>query len=270
MKNITVAKSWNELNDWQKEEIAHLYLNSDPENFEGVYLQMIFILFQKKKGFFAKLKLLWLLRNIHISSLEPFARFLLESTNFYSFPEINYRKGFKFWKKNNLLKPADRLGNIVIKHFSVIDTFFDVYDRDKSEINLRRFVASLYRIKDDFDELDLPEVANSTDKISIKKMETIALAYKFTRLHIWEKFPIVFPKPPEEKTEKELKPIFKKKEQKYMPFEKIIVGLAMDELQPLGKKQDINKTRIYEFLGVLTESIIYHKEKQKQYEKAGK
>ena len=257
MKNITVAKSWSELNDWQKEEISHIYLNSDPENFEGSYLQMIFILFQKKKSFFAKLKLLWLLRNIPISSLEPFARFLLETTNFYSFPEI---KGLK--------KPSDRLGNIIIKHFSVIDTFFDAYDRDKSEINLRRFVASLYRIKDDFDELDLPEVANITDKISIKKMERIALSYKFTRLHIWEKFPIVFPKPPEEKTENELKPIFKKKEQKYMPFEKIIVGLAMDELQPIGKKQDINKTRIYEFLGVLTESIIYHKEKQKAYDKA--
>lgn len=268
MKNITVAKSWSELNKWQKEEIAHLYLNSDPENFEDSYLQMIFILYQKKKGFFAKLKLLWLLRNIPISSLEPFARFLLETTSFYSFPEIKYRKGWKFWKERKLIKPSDRLGNIVIKHFSVIDTFFDTYDRNKIEINLRRFVASLYRIKEDFDELDLPEVAKITDKLSLKKMESIALAYKFTRLYIWEKFPIVFPQPPEEKGEKELKPVFKKKEQKYVPFEKIIVGLAMDELQPLGKKQDINKTRIYEFLGVLTESIIYHKEKQKAYDKA--
>jgi hypothetical protein len=255
-KKITVAKSWNELNQWQKEEIAHLYLHADPEKFEGAYLQMIFILFQKKKGFFAKLKMLRILRNISINDLEPFARFLLETTDFYSFPEIE-----------KLLKPADRLGNITIKQFSVIDTFFDVYFKDKSEMNLRRFVASIYRIQEDFDELDLPKVAKITDKISIKKMESIALAYQFTRLLIWKKYPVVFPKPTQEAEEKELQPVFKKKEQEYIPFEKIITGIAMDELQPLGKKQDVNKTRIYEFLSVLSESILYHKEQQKAYEK---
>ncbi|MDR2205751.1 MAG: hypothetical protein LBE36_06325 [Flavobacteriaceae bacterium] len=256
-KKITVAKSWSELNQWQREEIAHLYLHVDPEKFEGAYLQMIFILFQKRDKFFAKLRLFSLLRNVPISSLEPFARFLIETTDFYSFPEI---KG--------LIKPSDRLGNITIKQFSVIDTFFDAYSKDKTELNIRRFTASLYRIKEKFDELDLPKVAEITDKISVKKMESIALAYQFTRMLIWDKYPVIFPKPKQETEEEKLKPIFKKKEQQYIPFEKIITGIAMDELQPLGKKQDVNKTRIYEFLSVLSESILYHKEKQKAYDKA--
>jgi hypothetical protein len=37
----------------------------------------------------------------------------------------------------------------------------------------------------------------------------------------------------------------------------------MDELQPLGKKQDIDKVRIYEFLSVLSETILYHRAKNK-------
>ena len=37
--------------------------------------------------------------------------------------------------------------------------------------------------------------------------------------------------------------------------------MAMDELQPLGKKQDADQVRVYEFLGVLSESILFHKAK---------
>ena len=43
--NITVAKSWNQLNDWQVAEIAHLYLNTPVEDFADAYLKMIFIIY---------------------------------------------------------------------------------------------------------------------------------------------------------------------------------------------------------------------------------
>ena len=77
---------------------------------------------------------------------------------------------------------------------------------------------------------------------------------------------IVFPAPKEEE-EEEFKPIFTKKNQPYVPFDKVIVGMSMDELQPLGKKQDVNDVRIYEFLSVLSESILYHREKAKANER---
>ena len=67
--------------------------------------------------------------------------------------------------------------------------------------------------------------------------------------------------------EEEFKPIFTKKNQPYVPFDKVIVGMSMDELQPLGKKQDVNDVRIYEFLSVLSESILYHREKAKANER---
>ena len=48
--NITVAKSWSQLNDWQVAEIAHLYLNTPVEDFADAYLKMIFIVFQKSQN----------------------------------------------------------------------------------------------------------------------------------------------------------------------------------------------------------------------------
>jgi len=99
-----------------------------------------------------------------------------------------------------------------------------------------------------------------TDQIPEKQMEAIALAYLFTRKYIEDKFKIVFPKKETEEKEK-LQPVFKKKDEEVIPFDKALVAMAMDELQPLGKKQDINNVRIYEFLSVLSESILYHKRK---------
>ena len=84
-------------------------------------------------------------------------------------------------------------------------------------------------------------------------------------MHIQDLFPIVFPKKKEEDEEEELKPVFKKKEEKYVPFDRAVLAMAMDELQPLGKKQDINQVRIYEFFSVMSESIIMNKAKQEAH-----
>lgn len=252
-KNIKVARSWGELNEWQLQEIAHLYLNTSVEEFEGAYLKMIFILFQRKKGFWANLRLSWILKEIPITKLSKHSKFLLEQTSLHSFPSIS-----------GLVKPADRIGNITSKHYSVCDAFFHQWEEDKSEINLRRFVASLYRLEDKFDELKMPEVSKITDTLSHKERQRIALAYKFVRIYIWEKYPVIFPKPKEKNTEEEkLSPTFGKKEQKYTPFDKVIMGLVYDEDKPLGIKKEANDTRIYEFLNILTESILRYKEKER-------
>lgn len=112
-KHITVASSWEELNTWQLEEIVNLYLNYNDDNFSESYLKMIFILFQKKKGFWSSLKLQWLLRIVPISTLSEFGKFLLEPPKLHSFPDIP-----------GLKKPADRLGDLSIKQFSFMDQFF--------------------------------------------------------------------------------------------------------------------------------------------------
>lgn len=253
LHEINVASSWQELNKWQLCQIAHQYFISKPETFDDNYRKMIFILFQKKNTILHRIRLYWLINQTSIINLEPFARFLTSDLSYHVFPAI---KG--------LIKPSPRLANITVKQFSIVDSLYHRLEQTKNDLDLRRFVASLYRVKEEFDELDLPAVAKITDKLSQKERELIALAYNFTRMHIWRSFPIVFPKP---KKESQINPSFAVNNV-YTSFEKIMVGLAMDELQPLGKKQDINNVRIYEFLNVLTESIIRHREKQRLYEKS--
>lgn len=251
-RNITVAKSWNQLNDWQLSEIAHLYLNCKTEDFEKAYEKMVFILFQKEFTQKGRKFLRELVSEVPFSELEFHARFLVKTTDLYKFPSIP-----------GLIKPADRLQNITIRQFSVIDNFFFAWNKNRSLLNLKRLVATLYRTSDKYDDLDLPKVARYTDKLSEKQMESIALAYLFTRRHIEKKFPVVFPEPKPESESEKFKPTFKKKDTDYVVFDKVIVGMAMDELQPLGTKQEINEVRIYEFLSVLSETMLYHKAKNK-------
>lgn len=258
--NIKVVTSWRELNDWQLEEIAHLYLNTSVEDFENAYFKMILILFQRKNTFWAKLRLHRIIRQIPFSTLAKYGSFLIEKTDFHTFPEI---KG--------LIKPADRIANLTAKHYSVCDAFFDAWEKAPSELNLRRFVASLYLLPSAnsnqpsvFDELLLPKIAEITDKISPKKRARIALAYKFTRFHIYEKYPIIFPKK-KENEDNSFQPLFQKKEPKYISFDKVINSLVFSEEQPLGTKQEADNTRVYHFLNILTESIIRHREKEKMY-----
>ncbi|TLX23434.1 hypothetical protein FE904_22000 [Chryseobacterium indologenes] len=55
--NITVARSWNQLNDWQLQEIAHLYTNTSVEDFAAAYADMILIVYQKAPDLKARLHL---------------------------------------------------------------------------------------------------------------------------------------------------------------------------------------------------------------------
>src|SRR5699024_10591148 len=114
---------------------------------------------------------------------------------------------------------------------------FHNWQEKQSHLALRRFVASLYRIDQrywitklirknfytaaEFHSQMLPSISEITDKLSVKEMEAIAFIYSNTRRYIWDRYPVIFPKPPEEK-EDELKPNFRKKDV-YTPFKKIIV-----------------------------------------------
>lgn len=249
--NITVARSWNQLNDWQLQEIAHLYLNTPVEDFAEAYIKMILIVFQKSAELKDRLQLKRLTREIPITELEKHTRYLKEKNDLYRFPEIP-----------GLIKPADRIENISARQFSTIDTYFFKWNKDRTLLNLKRLVATLYRLREQYDDLDLKNVAIISDKISVKQMEAIALVYMFSRRNIEESFPIVFPKNDQTEEEK-LQPVFKKKDNAIVPFDRALLAMAMDEIQPLGKKQDINNVRIFEFLSVMSESIVIHKAKQK-------
>jgi len=249
-KHITIASSWGELNTWQLEEIVNLYLNYNEDNFSESYLKMIFILFQKKKGFWSSLKLQWLLRNVPISTLSEFGKFLLEPPKLHSFPDIS-----------GLKKPADRLGDLSIKHFSFMDQFFYNWMENKSETYLRALVASIYRLGDTFDEQNLPVISKFTDKLKKKQWQVIGITYMSCFNHLCEQFPVIYPKSKQPADAPKKKP-------KHTPFSEIIISIVMgDEQQPLGNLHESNSTRIYEFMNVFSKIIIKQEKLAQEYAK---
>ncbi|MGD1319519.1 hypothetical protein [Chryseobacterium sp. 2R14A] len=245
--NITVAKSWQELNEWQLQEIVELYLNHFDKTPEKAFEKMVLILFQKKKGFWYRLKLWKIIKQVPISTLAEFGEFLLQPPKLHAFPELK-----------NLFKPADRLGDLSIKQFSFMDQFFYSWMETKNDKLLRALCATIYRLTPEFDEQKLPDIANQTDKLTRKQRQVIGFAYMSCYHHIAETFPVVFPKPKEKKEEQDQeKPKVKPKHQ---PFSEIVLNIVMnEETQPLGNLHESNETRIYEFMNVLTKIIIKNK-----------
>lgn len=252
MKNITVATSWAELSAWQLQEIVDLYLNFSEENFKKSFDQMIIILFQKKKGFWNRLQLRKLLFKVPISELHQFGQFLLEPPKLHKFPQFDC-----------LIKPADRLGDITVKHFSFMDQFFNTWMDTKSDKFLRALCASVYRLSKNFDEQDLPLIAKYTDKLSRKQRQVIGFTYMSCYHHITDTFETVWPKPKVKEGEENAKV----KKTTYKPFSEVILNVAMNDKQPLGNLHSANDTRIYEFLNVLTKILIQLKEDEKNARK---
>ncbi len=248
--NITVATKWSELNLWQLEEISYLFFHTKECNFDKHFFEMVKILFQKNKNIRGKFRISRLYGQVPYSTLAEYGTFLQEIPDLYRFPKIK-----------KLSKPGDRLNNLSIKQFSVADALYYEWRTTENEIKLRQLVASLYTFKSGFDKLRLPEVANITDKIPLKRMYAIGMTYLSVRHYIFSKFTKVFPKP-KENADSELMPNFRKKE--YTPFSKIITTMAMDERQPLGNLAECNKTLLYDFLNTLEESIIRVERENKQ------
>ena len=241
--NIKIASSWSELNEWQLGKISKILLNTKEETFNVDFLKMALILFQGKNTFWSRLKVWRITRLLPADVLKSFSKFLLdEEPQIHEFPEIE-----------GLIKPANRLGDITIKQFSIIDTLYYQWDKKKDELSLQLFIASLYRLHPIFDRQDMPKVADISDLISDDKRHHIALAYKSSRLYISNRYPIIFPKPrPQEEVDT---PSFRKKGH-YTPFSKVINSVAMEEPQPLGNFHECNVTLIYDFMDVFTELLI--------------
>lgn len=239
---ITVPTRWSELNEWQLEEIATRYL-SDKEMTEEDIFHIVRVLFQKSKRIRDELTMRKVFRIVPFSTLVTYAEFLNQMPDLSVFPCL---------KEYKIQKPGDRMNDISIKQFSVVDTIFNKWITTKSEVYLKQLVASLYRIGK-FDVLKLPEVADKVEYVPIKKLYVIAMTYLSVRNYITEQFPRVFPKYKTTDEEK-LKPIFRRNT--YTPFSKVITAMAMDERQPLGTLHECNNTLIYDFFNTLEESII--------------
>lgn len=244
--NITIPQTYEELSEQQRGALCRILLTLD--NTEKTPLRIIQILLSH----LPKRTEQQLLLQVPFTVLWQYAEPFLTTEKLYHFREVT-----------KMVAPAPRLANLTIKQFSVADSLYYRLrlSQYQDELLLRQLMASLYNFAHQpFDVLNLPQVAEHTDKAAITTAYEVAFAYTCCREYIINRFPKVFSSPsPSQRGET---PVFRK-EAAYTPFSKIISVMAMDKHQPLGNWHQCNATRVYDFFEVLTESILQAEQRAK-------
>ena len=244
--NITIPQTYEELSEQQRGALCRILLTLD--NTEKTPVRIIQILLSH----LPKRTQQQLLLQVPFTVLWQYAEPFLTTEKLYHFREVT-----------KMVAPAPRLANLTIKQFSVADSLYYRLrlSQYQDELLLRQLMASLYNFAHQpFDVLNLPQVAEHTDKTPITTAYEVAFAYTCCREYIISRFPKVFASP--SSTQRGENPVFRK-EAAYTPFSKIISVMAMDKHQPLGNWHQCNATRVYDFFEVLTESILQAEQKAK-------
>lgn len=245
--DITIPQTYEELNKQQRGALCRILLTLD--NTEETPLGIIKVLISHLPNRTQQ----QLLQEVPFTALWQYAEPFLTTEKLYHFREVT-----------KMIAPAPRLANLTIKQFSVADSIYYRLrlSQYQDELLLRQLMASLYNLpQTPFDVLNLPQVAEHTDKATIATAYEVAFAYTCCREYIIGKYPKVFSSP--SSSQRGEKPVFRK-ETAYTPFSKIISVMAMDKHQPLGNWHQCNATRVYDFFEVLTESILQAEQKEKK------
>lgn len=258
---LTLATSWSELSAWQKKELSYVVLSSDFSSEKTSVLSLLRLFVMRKNTLWERF--LWhrLMHQVPVSVLLPFLEKLLQQADLHTFPNISKK----------LKTPGARMNNCTIKQFSFCDAIYYKLKGNREqaignrEILEKQLVASLYCLTTtplfrrgegvrNFDPLQLPKVAEITDKIDEKTRSQIVFAYMCVRNYIENRYPKIFPKSspsPSEGGENVPSPSGRVRVGKYIPFTKVIHSMAMDERQPLGNLHQCNDTLIYDFFDIL-------------------
>lgn len=248
--NITIPQTYEELSEQQRGVLCSILLTSSPFGGGGGRLPLRII--ETLISHLPNRTQQQLLQEVPFTALWQYAEPFLTTEKLYHFREVT-----------KMIAPAPRLANLTIKQFSVADSLYYRLrlSQYQDELLLRQLMASLYNFAHQpFDVLNLPQVAEHTDKTPITTAYEVTFAYTCCREYIIGKYPKVFSSP--SSTQRGEKPVFRK-EATYTPFSKIISVMAMDKHQPLGNWHQCNATRMYDFFEVLTESILQAEQRAK-------
>lgn len=256
--NIIIPQTYEELNEQQRGALCRILLTLD--NTEETSLGIIKVLISHLPNRTQQ----QLLQEVPFTTLWQYAEPFLSTEKLYHFPPLSLGEG------QGVRSPAPRLANLTIKQFSVADSIYYRLrlSQYKDELLLRQLIASLYNLPDTpFDVLNLPQVAEHTDKVAITTAYEVVFAYTCCREYIISRFPKVFTAKDDKKDTKDEGSsfVFRNSTLKnYTPFSKIISIMAMDKHQPLGNWHQCNATRVYDFFEVLTESILQAEQQEKK------
>ena len=256
--NITIPQTYEELSEQQRGALCKILLTTSPFGGGGGRLPLRII--KTLISHLPKRTQQQLLLQVPFTVLWQYAEPFLTTEKLYHFRDLTSPFG---GGKGEVIPPAPRLANLTIKQFSVADSLYYRLrlSQYQDELLLRQLMASLYNLPNTpFDVLNLPQVAEHTDKATIAAAYEVAFAYTCCREYIISRFPKVFSSL--SSSQRGEKPVFRK-EATYTPFSKIISVMAMDKHQPLGNWHQCNATRVYDFFEVLTESILQAEQRAK-------
>jgi hypothetical protein len=255
--HFNVPTNWDDVPEKKAGKILHLIFSK--ENHTVVSMLKILVILFHTGSLLSWIKLFRLFTLVPLSELSIYTKFIYEKANRTVFPQTITIKKYKFYG------PKPRLTDLTIEEFSLVDAIFMQWIKTKNEIDLDRLATILYRpktngVRHPFDKETIASFGHIIPKAHINTKLLIAFAYMGSRLEIVNKYPLIFPKPKKEQTEKP-----KNKTETKGGFKQLIQLMAMHEMKPLGDLHKVKRTNVYDFFDIITADMLRVKELEKAY-----
>jgi len=232
-QHIEVPERWEDLKPYQFEVCAQLHIAPPSDE------EFIRKFFRLKKSIVRKLTKL---EAYKLTELVGFAVTPAGTTsNFY----IEQIPG------TSLLAPTNRLGNMTLEHFALMDTYFFQYVNEPTEQNLHTLVAALYlKKKDVITAIDFTERVNFIRKhIDKCTLYAIFLNYLFVRRWLARSFRHLFDNGEEEEQPTRRKYNKPPKPVKSLPkWVEIIDGFVGEDILNYEKYTQLNCIRAFKLM----------------------
>lgn len=174
--HIDVPERWEDLKPHQFEVCAQLHTNppSDQE-----FIRRFFGLDNKLIKRLSKFEI------YKLTEMVGFAVTPAATTSHFYMQEIS---------GTGLLSPTNRLGNMTLEHFALMDTYFFKYVNKPTESRMCKFVASLYLKKnEELTAIDFTKRVKSVEKrVDKSTLYAIFLNYLFVRKWLAQSFSHLF------------------------------------------------------------------------------
>jgi len=243
---INIPKTWNELTQWQLENIALLLFTHDANR--QLDVKIFKILYQVRWWQFLKrAKTRYILRQVPISELRTHFEFLYKKIECTSFPKQLQLK------KKIYVPPADREANLTADEFAAAESLHQSFRKTKNIEYLQYLAAVLYtpevdteNMRPEFSKLKLPYLVTPFKKVKLKTLLAIELVHFGCKNNLVKRFPKVYPKTSGKKTKGT-----------GHGFGKIILEMAKADL---SKHEAIKRVNIFTFHEQFQQDIINAKE----------
>lgn len=121
-------------------------------------------------------------------NVEPYDRFII--------PHINDAFG-------RIVSPKPRLHGMTFAQFIFAESYFENYQADKKEVDLHKFIASLYLVQNrSFNEEDIIANAMLLNKVKPEILEAVVINYILIKEWLSLAYPMIFESSREDDTEK--------------------------------------------------------------------